>query len=233
MFRTLNGYKNKYTDQGDSGIGKQCGGSPIYSSLKWELVNSDEEKVKATSFDDPYYHKYQRRAAFKCNEDQNCGNITVTKEGKYETFHPSQCINTIANSDAVTWKRWITQSSKRSSQLLRGLTPRNKRIYRDHYRGEPQQKFSWRVNERETDIRCDSSQRVKYGKDMKKQGRKSSWFSRISKVCRKCYIKMKWNMIVILFLWKRMVIVKCLKRAPILVNMGFGIIKHIKGILSL
>ena len=170
--RFLNGYKNVHTDQGDSGIGKQCGGSPIYSSLKWELVNSDEEKVKATSFDDPYYHKYQRRAAFKCNEDQNCGNITVTKEGKYETFHPSQCINTIANSDAVTWKKVdntvatkdLPNYSEVSPQEINGYTAITTE-------GEPRQKFSWRVNgKRETDIRCDSSQRVKYGKDMKKQG---------------------------------------------------------------
>jgi len=170
---TLNGYKNVHTDQGDSGVGKQCGGSPIYSSAKWELVNSDEEKVEATSFDDPYYHKYQRRAAFKCNEDPFCGNITVTKDGKYETFHPSQCINTIANSDVVTWKkvdntvaaRDVPKTGSFNSQEINGYTAIHREV------DEPPQKFSWRVKGKdERDILCDWKQKVKYGNNITAQG---------------------------------------------------------------
>ena len=166
----LNGYSN----QGNTGIGKRCSRGGLYSGANWELVNPDEEKVEATSFDDPYYHKYQRRAAFKCNEDPNCKFVTVTQSGGYRTHTEDECKNTMNQSNATTWKkvdetvaqRDVLKTGPFNSQEINGYTAINREG------DEPPQQFSWRAKDKdEKDILCNGgNQKSKYGKDIGSQG---------------------------------------------------------------
>ena len=137
---TLNGY----TDNG-VGVGKVCSGTEFYSSADWELVNPGEDKVNATSFDDPYYQKYQRRAALKCNEDDRCDYVTVSKNGTYRTFGASQCVDMETDGNAVTWKKEddtlagkdVPISFFFDPQIINGYTSQTKKQ-------DPLDKFSWR-----------------------------------------------------------------------------------------
>jgi hypothetical protein len=137
---------NGYSDSGDDGLGKRCSGRALYSSAGWELVNPGEDRVQATSFDDPYYQKYQRRAAYKCNEDDRCKYVTVWKDGGYRTYTESQCKDTVNQSNATTWKKVdgtvaakdLPSFSQVSPQKINGYTALvNKSIKADD-------KFSWR-----------------------------------------------------------------------------------------
>ena len=137
---------NGYSDSGDDGLGKRCSGRELYSSAGLELVNPGEDRVQATSFDDPYYQKYQRRAAYKCNEDDRCKYVTVWKDGGYRTYTESQCKDTVNQNNVTTWKKVddtvaakdLPSFSQVSPQKINGYTALvNRSIKVDD-------KFSWR-----------------------------------------------------------------------------------------
>lgn len=94
--------QNGYLEHGKN---KSCDGTPIYSSSRWELVNPGEDKMLAPSFDDPYYRKYQRRAAVNCNRNPECSYISVSKDGQYKMFSKSLCENLKDETDVTTWQK--------------------------------------------------------------------------------------------------------------------------------
>ena len=170
---TLNGY----TDNG-TGVGKSCPGQPLYSSAKWELVNPSEDKVTATSFDDPYYQKYQRRAAVKCNEDDRCSYLTVTQDGSYKTFSESQCKELRNDVHSTTWKKEDNTLAGKDVPINFSFDPQKINGYTSHsQKQDPPDKFSWRSPiESDERIMC-SGFGVKNSTNVKDQGSEVSFDS--------------------------------------------------------
>lgn len=166
-----------YTDNG-TGVGQSCSGQPLYSSAKWELVNPSEDKVTTTSFDDPYYQKYQRRAAVKCNEDDRCSYLTVTQDGSYKTFSESQCKELRNDVHSTTWKKEDNTLAGKDVPINFSFDPQKINGYTSQSQNkDPPDKFSWR-NPKQSDegVLC-KGLGVENSTDVKTQGPEVSFDS--------------------------------------------------------
>jgi len=159
--RTLNGY----SDEGDAGFGIKCGGKPRGAS---KAVNPGEEDYTVTSFDDPYYHKYQRRAAFMCNRDDGCDYISVSKDGNYSRYSAGECDPKYRKTDdnTVTWKK-VDKTVAQRDAPLNNFTSATHEIdgYTSlTYQRKPPKFFAWRgLNDSDTDYMCETKEYPKYG----------------------------------------------------------------------
>tara|TARA_Y100000389_G_scaffold53649_1_gene49501 strand:+ start:8196 stop:10988 length:2793 start_codon:yes stop_codon:yes gene_type:complete len=160
--KTLNGY----SDDGEAGFGIKCGGTHRGGT---KAINDGEEGYTVTSFDDPYYHKYQRRAAFMCNQDDGCDYVSVSKDGNYHKYSAGECDPKYRKTDdnTVTWKKVDNTVAKRDV-ALKNFTSATHKI--DGYTSliNPERKPpSWRgwraLNDSDTDYRCETTEYPKFG----------------------------------------------------------------------
>ena len=91
----------------DNGLGF-CKSGQIYASPAWALLNPGEPRKMASSFSDPLYREYAKRAHNKCNADPNCKFVTAWRDAGYRMYN-SGAGNCSSKNDASgsnkSWKK--------------------------------------------------------------------------------------------------------------------------------